>query len=226
MIHDGTNDNLGYNFGVEGPTQDAAVLDGRFQARRNLMATLMLSHGVPMMLGGDELCQTQEGNNNAYCQDNTISWLDWALNGREQEFLAFTRHLISIRNTFASLRPSKYAESEIPAVPHEPGMVSWHDADGSELMPGAWSRQAPRVLMLTIEPNPRMSKDGKNTLLMLINASENEMTYKVPKLPHRRRCEWTAVLDTARSDGKTNAIMRSGEEVGVQRCSILVAVAR
>jgi isoamylase len=221
---DGSNDNLGYNFGVEGPTDDPAVLDARYQARRNLMTTLMLSHGVPMMLGGDELCQTQEGNNNAYCQDNPISWLDWSLDEREREFLEFVRHLIFMRNTYACLRPRRYVESESPA-PHEPGVVSWHDADGTELMPGPWNRQAPRVLMLTIEPQPHTPPQSWDTLLILFNASEVDANFKVPRLPHRRKTDWIVVMDTSWGDGKSDATMQSGESVKIRGCSIVVATA-
>jgi glycogen operon protein len=222
---DGTNDNLGYNFGVEGPTDDPMVIEARFQARRNLMTTLMLSHGVPMMLAGDELCQTQDGNNNAYCQDNPISWLDWALDDREREFLEFVRRLVALRNTYRCLRPWRYVESEIP-VPHEPGVVSWHDADGSELMPGPWSRQSPRILMLTIEPQSDTGAHSADTMLILFNASDEDTEFRVPKLPHRRKTEWAAVLDTSRGDGKTDSTLASGEGVLISGCSILVATAR
>jgi isoamylase len=222
---DGTNDNLGYNFGVEGPTDDPEVLDARYQARRNLLATLMLSHGVPMMLGGDELSMTQDGNNNAYCQDNEITWLDWSLDDRERRFLEYVRHLIAVRNAHPALRPLRYVESESPE-PHEPGIVSWRDADGTELMPGPWGRQQPRVLMLTIEPAPYLPQDQWETVLIMINASNDDTLFHLPKLGKRRKTEWTVVLDTAREDGRSNEVHIGGKNLRVTGCSMLMATAR
>ncbi len=222
---DGTNDNLGYNFGIEGPTDDPEILDARYRARRNLLGSLMLSHGVPMVLGGDELSMTQKGNNNAYCQDNETTWLDWSLDDRKGEFLAYVRHLIALRNAHPALRPWRYVESESP-VPHEPGIVSWRDADNSELMPGDWGRQDPRVLMLTIEPAPLLPHDQWETLLIMFNASNDETKFRLPKLIKRRKTEWQTVLDTARSDGKSDAVLIGGRDMLVSQCSILVATAR
>ena len=92
---DGANDNYSWNMGVEGPTDDPAILAARERQKRNLLATLFLSQGVPMLCGGDEICRTQKGNNNAYCQDNPISWCDWNLDERKTKLLEFTRGLIS-----------------------------------------------------------------------------------------------------------------------------------
>ena len=96
---DGANDNNSWNCGAEGPTDDPAIIELRERQKRNLMATLMLSVGVPMMLGGDELGHGQKGNNNAYCQDNELNWLNWELDDRQKQFLEFTRKLIFIRRS-------------------------------------------------------------------------------------------------------------------------------
>ncbi len=221
---DGSNDNLGFNFGIEGPTDDPEILDARYRARRNLLASLMLSHGVPMMLGGDELSMTQDGNNNAYCQDNETTWLNWSLDDQKSEFLNYVRHLIALRNAHPALRPLRYVESESP-VPHEPGIVSWRDADDSELMPGSWSREGPRVLMLTIEPAPYLPPDQWETLLIMFNASNDETEFRVPKLSKRRKTQWQVALDTASGDGKSDAVLTGGKDVMVSQCSILVATA-
>jgi glycogen operon protein len=201
------------------------VLDARFTARRNLLASLMLSHGVPMMLGGDELSQTQLGNNNAYCQDNEITWLNWTMDDREAEFLAFVRNLIALRNTFPSLRPLRYVESESP-VPHQPGIVSWHDADGSEMMPGTWGRQDPRVLQLTIEPPEELPDEHSETLLIIFNASNEKTRFRIPKLGRRRKTEWHVILDTTQGDGTSNAVIGGSKEVDIPACCIVVATAR
>jgi glycogen operon protein len=222
---DGSNDNLGYNFGVEGPSDDPEVLDGRFQARRNLLGTLMLSHGVPMMLGGDELCQTQLGNNNAYCLDNKTTWWDWELDDREREFLEFVRRLIGLRNAYPKLRPFRYVQSESP-VPHQPGIVSWRDADGSEMMPGTWGRQDPRALMLTIEPEDRHPGEETDSLLIMFNASNDTRTFRTPKIGKRRRADWRVVLDTAIGDGKSDVTFQGGKDYEVTGCSLVVATSR
>jgi glycogen operon protein len=221
---DGSNDNLGYNFGVEGWTEDPQILDARFRARRNLLGTLMLSHGVPMMLGGDELSMTQQGNNNAYCQDNEITWLDWLLDDREVEFLEYARHLISLRNAHPALRPLRYVESECP-VPHEPGIVSWHEADGSELMPAEWRRQEPRVLILTIAPTSPSPNGHDETLLILFNATNDDKVFRLPKLANRRKTEWKVVLDTSHGDGKSDSVLSGGKDALIAGCSILMATA-
>jgi glycogen operon protein len=220
---DGSNDNLGYNFGVEGPTDDSDILDERYRARRNLLSTVMLSHGVPMLLGGDELSKTQGGNNNAYCQDNEISWLEWELDDRETEFLDFVRHVIALRNAYPSLRPLHYVESESPA-PHEPGAVSWHDADGSELMPGPWGRQAPRVLMLMIVPSA--GAEEQEPLLILFNASDDDAKFRVPETSNGESTEWNVLLDTAIGDGRSERTLTGGTSTLVARSSIVVATAR
>src|SRR5262249_44100533 len=104
--NDGESDNRSWNCGVEGPTDDRKILALRARQRRNLVATLLLSAGVPMILGGDEICRTQGGNNNAYCQDNECSWYDWE--GADQQMLAFTKMAIALRKAHPALRPREY----------------------------------------------------------------------------------------------------------------------
>ncbi len=222
---DGSNNNLGYNFGVEGASTDPEVLAGRFLARRNLLATVLLSRGVPMLFGGDELCQTQHGNNNAYAQDNETTWFDWSLDDRQSEFLEFVQYLISLRNAHPALRPVRYADSESP-VPHEPGIVSWHDADGSEMMPAAWGRQEPRRVMFTIEPDPALPDDEPDSLLVVVNASDEAAQFAIPKLEKRRHTDWQVLLDTAKGNGRSAATLTGGAQHGIEACSILLAMAR
>lgn len=222
---DGSDANLGYNFGVEGPSDDPVVRVARFQARRNLLTTVLLSRGVPMLLGGDELCHTQQGNNNAYAQDNEISWLNWQLDERECNFLDFVRHVLSLRNGHPVLRPVRYADSESP-VPHEPGIVSWHDADGSEMMPAAWGRQEPRVIMITIQPDPSLPEDEPDSLLIIFNASNDDRAFLIPKLEKHRQTAWTVVLDTSAVDGKSETILTGGQSAQITGCSIVMASTR
>ncbi len=106
---DGTDDNRSWNCGVEGPTDDPADrVTLRARQQRNFMATLLLSHGVPMLLGGDEFGRTQQGNNNAYCQDNEISWFDWVLSDEQRDLLEFTRQLIALRKRHRAFRRRRF----------------------------------------------------------------------------------------------------------------------
>ena len=109
---DGSDANLSWNCGVEGPTDDPEVLALRRQQARNLMATLMISQGVPMILGGDEFLRTQQGNNNAWCQDNALSWVDWTLPQRNADFLRFTRMMIALRQAHPALRRRTFFSGE------------------------------------------------------------------------------------------------------------------
>lgn len=185
----------------------------------NLLATVLLSHGVPMLLGGDELCQTQQGNNNAYCQDNETTWLDWSLDEREREFLDYVRHLIAVRNDYPALRPLHYVETESP-VPHQPGVVSWRDADGSEMMPGTWGRQEPRVLMLVIEPPEAPAVGNHQTLLLMFNGTNDARTFHIPKIGKRRRTDWQVILDTSIGSGRSEVVLTGERDAEIPRmCS-------
>ena len=114
---DGSDDNLSWNSGVEGPTADPAVLTLRERRIRTFLATLFISQGVPMLCGGDEMGRTQQGNNNAYCQDNATSWVDWSQDARSQRLLRFTRGLIQFRKAHAELQRRKFFQGRPPARP-------------------------------------------------------------------------------------------------------------
>src|SRR5690606_39042423 len=122
---DGHDHNLSWNCGVEGETDDPRIRCLRERQRRNLMATLLLSQGVPMLLGGDELSRTQRGNNNAYCQDNEISWFDWELSDDDRRFLAFTAELLRLRRAHPLLRRTKFFRGH-----HSDNDIMWLRPDG------------------------------------------------------------------------------------------------
>src|SRR4029077_915334 len=124
---DGSEENYSWNCGVEGPTGNPEILGLRRRLARNLMATLLLSQGVPMLLGGDEFLRTQKGNNNAWCQDNDISWVDWTLMERNKDFLRFTREMIHFRKRHPALRRRKFLRGEI--LP---------EIAGAAAFPGGW----------------------------------------------------------------------------------------
>nr|WP_231391926.1 glycogen debranching protein GlgX [Arthrobacter sp. 35W] len=167
---DGSSNNHSWNHGVEGPTTDPAVNGARAQSARNLMATLLLSLGVPMITAGDEMGRSQGGNNNAYCQDNEITWLDWNLDEDAQSMLNDTRSLIRIRKKFLASQPASYLERG------ESDQLRWFGADG-ELMTGErWSDPHGRVLQMFTG-----TAAGKLDGLIVFNASLEDVEFHLPK---------------------------------------------
>ncbi len=195
---DGPNDNLSWNCGVEGPTNDPAIVALREQQKRNFLATLLLSQGVPMILGGDEMGRTQFGNNNAYCQDNEISWYNWNLRPRDFELLEFVRRLTRVRLEHPSLRRRSFFAGR-PIRGSEIKDITWLRQDGGEMTDEQW--HAPWLKCLGVRLDGHLDEVDAigvpivdDVLLLLINASEYDLEFLVPDPT------WTLVLDTARPD--------------------------
>ncbi len=182
---DGENHNLSWNCGVEGPTDDPDVRRLREQQKRNLMASLMLSIGVPMISGGDEMGRTQHGNNNAYCQDNELSWTPWDLSLEQQQFLAFTRRLVRFRRSQPVLQRRKYFHGR-SIRGAEAKDIYWLDPSGREMTDEAWN--APFVLSLGVlmvgnvldEVDERGRQVRGDTLLILLNAHQEVVPFALP----------------------------------------------
>ena len=164
---DGHEPNHSRNWGVEGPTDDPVILKRRESVRRSLMATLLLSQGVPMILGGDEIGRTQGGNNNAYCQDNGISWYDWA--DVDAAFLDRVKDLVAFRKAHPLLSQRRFLDREGSAV------ARWWHAAGREMQSGDWSNPHERVLGLQIS-----ERDGSDSILLVINPTESSCTFTLP----------------------------------------------
>ena len=172
---DGESHNLSWNCGVEGPTDDPAIIALRERQKRNLLATLLLSQGVPMLSGGDEIGRTQRGNNNAYCQDNEISWTSWDLTPAERELLEFTRtaHSHPARAAGAAAPPvlprARRARADVKDI-------AWLDPSGSEMTDESWNAGFVRCLGVRLEGNAMDEVDERgqpitgDTLLVLLNA--------------------------------------------------------
>jgi glycogen operon protein len=197
---DGENHNLSWNCGVEGPTDDRRILDLRGRQRRNLMATLMLSVGVPMISGGDEVGRTQQGNNNAYCQDNEISWTRWDLAPTERDFLTFVRRLIKIRKDHAVLRRRKFFQGR--RIRGKDVLdITWLDASGREMADDTWNSPGVRCLGVRLngdaidEIDERGERIAGATLVMLLNAGVEAIPFVLPALGAGER--WVTLLDTA-----------------------------
>jgi isoamylase len=186
--NDGANDNNSWNMGVEGPTDDPEINHARLRQMRNLMATLMLSQGVPMISGGDEVARTQQGNNNAYCQDNEISWTHWDLDERRKNMLEFTSKLIQLRRAHPNLHRTKFFQDR--AIHHSKGHdIAWYGIDGNELGEETWSLGWVRTLglMLNGRTLDTVDIDGKpivdDSFLMLMNAHHEAIDFKLPEAP-------------------------------------------
>jgi glycogen operon protein len=157
---DGVDENYSWNHGVEGPTDDPAIIALRERQKRNFLATLLLSQGVPMLLGGDELGRTQQGNNNAYCQDNEISWFHWTLDERQQQLLAFTRRLIALRRAHPNLRRRNFFHGR-PIYGSAARDILWLRPDGREMTVAEWQASWIRSLGMMISGEPADAVAGE-----------------------------------------------------------------
>ena len=201
---DGTNDNDSWNMGVEGETNDPTILEEREKQKRNFLATLMFSQGVPMLCMGDEIGRTQKGNNNAYCQDNEISWADWKLDPSRQKLLEFTSKLIELRRSHPNFRRKKFYQDRTirKSVVRD---IAWYGADGHEMTEEEWSASWIRSLALMFNGETLNVVDDvmgrpvvDDTFLILINSYHEGVEFTMPASPHSRG--WEFVLDTAKGD--------------------------
>jgi glycogen operon protein len=200
---DGNDHNLSWNCGVEGPTDDPEIIELRERQKRNFLATLLLSQGVPMLLAGDEIGRTQRGNNNAYCQDNGIGWTDWSMTPERSTLLAFVRRLIALRRRHPSFRRRDFFEGR-PL--HGSGMkdIQWLKPDGQEMNDAEWEHEFARCLGMYLAGSAigGVNREGKpivdDDFLILFNADREGKPFRMPSLPG---APWNAVLDTAKATG-------------------------
>ena len=223
---DGSDHNLSWNCGAEGPTDDAAILDLRERQRRNFLAVLLLSQGVPMLSGGDEIGRTQQGNNNVYCQDNELSWFDWRLDRRRRELLAFTRFLIALRLRHPVLRRRQFFYGR-RIRGSEVKDLSWFRPDGKEITEEDWTNPHTRCLGLRLSGDAieEVDAQGKpvvdDTLLILLNAYHEPISFILPA--HRRGVRWETLLDTRMADGQRRQHpVRGGESYDLEGRSVVL----
>jgi isoamylase len=197
---DGTNDNESWNCGVEGPTDDPLVNALRRQQQRNFLATLLLSQGVPMLLAGDEFGQTQQGNNNAYCQDSPLAWLDWNLSIEQRALLDFVRELMRLRKTQAVFRRRHFFQGR-PIHGAEIKDLYWLKPDGTEMSDRDWSSGFARCLGMVL-PGDQIAEVGEHgerivgdSFAILFNAHHEPISFRLGT--RQRNVRWTCVLDTA-----------------------------
>ncbi|HEV3401515.1 MAG TPA: glycogen debranching protein GlgX [Acidimicrobiales bacterium] len=226
---DGTDDNRSWNCGAEGPTDDPDVNELRRRQQRNFLATLLLSQGVPMLLGGDEMGRTQLGNNNAYCQDNDLSWVDWELDDDDRDLLEFTRHLIALRRAHPVFRRRSFFQGR-PI--HGSGLadIGWFGPEGGEMTEEEWvsGRIAALGMFLNgdqiAEPGPRGERIFDTSFLVLFNGPEPVRF----RLPDKRWAEsFELVLDSAIGyvrpiDGAEGPLFSAEDDVWLEGLSVLV----
>jgi glycogen operon protein len=198
---DGDNHNLSWNSGVEGPTTDPQVVATRRVRKRSFLATLFLSQGVPMILGGDEFGRSQNGNNNAYCHDSELNWLHWDLSEDQQDLLRFARMLTAFRRRNPVLRRKHFFRGIALDASGEKD-ITWYDAEGKELTGEGWAQPSLRCFSFRISGKSpdgvldRPPQDDPDTLLVMINGSQRGLPFVLPNSQER----WDRVFDTADRD--------------------------
>ena len=206
---DGENHNRSWNCGVEGETEDAATNALRGQQQRNFLATLLLSQGVPMIAHGDEVGRTQRGNNNVYCQDNELAWIDWKLAEEESHLLSFTSAVVSLRQEHAVFRRRRFfAGDAAHGGKSDLGDIEWFSADGTEMDENDWRNGYARTLMVFLngqaipEPDPHGQRILDSDFLLLFNAHSAPVDFALP--PAQYGTTWRIRLDTTPPEPSTD----------------------
>jgi isoamylase len=198
---DGESHNRSWNCGIEGPTDDPQINHRRERQRRNFLATLLLSQGVPMLLSGDEMGRSQQGNNNAYCQDNELSWIDWNLPEENEAFLDFTRQLIVLRQKHPIFRRRKWFQGRAihGSEVHD---IVWFNVDGSEMNEAQWREGSIKTIAIFLngEAIDTVNHKGERILddsfFMLFNTDGKALEFVIP--PELRQWEWRMIIDTTK----------------------------
>ncbi len=225
---DGTTDNRSWNCGVEGETDDPAVMALRQRHLRNLLTTLLLSHGTPMLVAGDEFGRTQRGNNNAYSQDNDISWLDWQLQPWQEELLNFTRRLIAIRKHHPALRRTEFAQCDVTGL-DVPSELAWFATDGELISPQDWRDLSVKSVAcyfsgrVPSEDRTSAEQDVTPSFLILLNAGSSAVEFSLPGAPYG--VDYRRVLNTA-EDVSVDApwLDHAGDSVEVAPSSVVALI--
>ncbi|MFF6785103.1 glycogen debranching protein GlgX [Streptomyces sp. NPDC012510] len=220
---DGESSNRSWNCGVEGPTEDPGVLALRARQQRNLLATLLLSQGIPMLCHGDESGRTQHGNNNAYCQDNEVSWLDWRLDDERRALLAFTRDLIALRAAHPVLRRRRFFRGDTPTRADQPlPDLVWLRPDAREMSDADWDRSDAHAVAVFLNGDAIAERDPygdpvvDDSFLLLLNSHWEPTVFRVPGATYGER--WTTRVDTAAEpDGaRDESEYKAGAEIIVE----------
>ncbi|HET9441693.1 MAG TPA: glycogen debranching protein GlgX [Acidimicrobiales bacterium] len=228
--HDGESHNRSWNCGAEGPTDDPDVLELRARQQRNLLATLFLSQGVPMLLGGDEMGRSQGGNNNAYCQDNELSWFDWSQRDEQLALLGFTRRLMDFRLAHPNLRRRRWFQGR-RIRGSDAKDIAWFTPDGLEMTDSDWDVGFAKALgvFLNGEQIPSLGPRGErivdDSLLLLFSAHHEPIDFTVPTGPYGE--PWELMIDTADPmAAEGSRVYKAGDAVVMQDRSLVVLLRR
>jgi len=222
---DGESHNRSWNHGVEGPTDDPQISALRERQKRNFLVTLMLSQGVPMLVGGDEIGRTQNGNNNAYCQDNEVSWFDWSMRDENVALLGFVRNLMDFRRRHPVFRRRKWFQGR--AVFGEAGDIAWFNPDGGEMTPEQWQDGLAKSICVFLNgegipsPGSRGEAVVGDSFLVVFNAHSQELPFTLPPATYGEA--WAVEIDT--NDPLVSEQVRTHkaeEELAVEGRSIVV----
>jgi glycogen operon protein len=231
--NDGSNNNISWNCGAEGPTDDPEINELRARQQRNLMTTLLLSQGVPMILGGDETSQTKGGNNNTYCQDNEISWTHWDMDDDQRNFLKFTRSVIQLRKEHPVFRRQSFFQGRSMRDPNLTDLA-WFRPDGKEMTPDDWNDSSSHCLGIVLagdainEPDERGNSIIDDTILVLINAYWEPIPFVMPPSRLAEKWQqfsgsWALELDTTTPNEKRKlAPVKPGKKYEIESRSVAV----
>jgi len=224
---DGESHNRSWNCGVEGPTDDPDVNQLRARQQRNFIATLLLSQGVPMLSHGDELCRTQQGNNNAYCQDNEISWIDWELDDTERSLLDFTRTVIALRREHPNFRRRRFFDGDAGhGGTSDQGDIEWYSPSGTEMNELDWRNGYARTLMVFLNgraisaPDARGQEVLDDDFLLLFNGHHEPVEFTVPHDLYDGK--WQVALSTAEDDTSEEVAYDPGATLEVPSRAMVV----
>ena len=220
---DGNSDNRSWNCGVEGPTDDPEINKLRSRQIRNMLATLLLSQGTPMLLAGDEFGRTQEGNNNAYCQDSPISWLNWDLKDKGKHLIEFVRRLTSYRHKFPILRRNRFLTG-FYSQELDVKDVTWINANGREMEDQHWGDQGMKCFGMLIDGRAQptgITRRGEDaTLLIVINGHSDVVNFTLPEAAGSET--WSLLIDTNFEENDANGLFKTGDSYAVTERSVLL----
>lgn len=223
---DGESYNRSWNCGVEGPSDDPDILALRARQIRNIMATLLISQGTPMIAHGDEVGRTQQGNNNVYCQDSELSWMDWSLIDANADLLTFTRRTTALRTEHPVFRRRRFFEGRPIRSGDEVRDIAWLTPAGHEMTQQDWDSDFGKCVMVFLngdalpEPDARGRRVVDDSFLLCFNAHHDAVNFVTPNDDYAK--EWTAELDTADPTGSTELVMNAGEAISLTPRSMII----
>ena len=223
---DGESHNRSWNCGVEGPTADPQIVALRHRQMRNIIATMMVSQGTPMISHGDEIGRTQHGNNNGYCHDSPLTWVDWSLAGPNADLLEFTRKATALRTEHPVFRRRRFFEGTPIRSGEQARDIAWLSPTGQEMTPADWNSGFGKCVTVFLNgaaipaPDSRGQRVVDDSFLLCFNAHDETVDVVTPDGEYAR--QWSAVLDTADSTGATDLVVPAGEKIALVGRSMLV----